>query len=182
MIMKRIVLTATIIAACAGCAGLHTITTAGGTAAAGSPSAAAAPAKVGTAITLAGNSSGEQMRVTVVKVIPSGQPDSELDAAPSGDKYFAAQFELDDTGTAAYSDAPSNGAEVIDSSGQSYDASIADTVSGCMPFASSVNIASGESGLGCIVFEVPDSAKIVKVQFTLDSGMGPQTGQWTVGG
>ena len=47
--------------------------------------------------------------------------------------------------------------------------------------AGSENIAPGASGLGCVVFEVPQSAKITEVQFTLDSGMGPQTGQWNVG-
>jgi hypothetical protein len=30
------------------------------------------------------------------------------------------------------------------------------------------------------VFEVPEKAKITAAQFTLDSGMGPQTGQWDV--
>jgi hypothetical protein len=44
-----------------------------------------------------------------------------------------------------------------------------------------VNIAPGASGLGCIVFEVPQSAKITEVQFTLDSGFAQQTGQWNIG-
>jgi hypothetical protein len=35
--------------------------------------------------------------------------------------------------------------------------------------------------LGCIVFEVPTRAVITGVQFTLDSGFGPDTGQWKVG-
>jgi hypothetical protein len=83
---------------------------------------------------------------------------------------------------AAYSDAPSNGAEVTDSSGQSYESSLDDTVSGCQDFPATENIAPGSSGLGCIVFEVPKAAKITQVQFTLDSGMGPQTGQWDVAG
>ena len=47
-------------------------------------------------------------------------------------------------------------------------------------FPASENIAAGASGLGCIVFEVPKAAKITAVQFTLDSGMASQTGQWDV--
>jgi len=90
------------------------------------------------------------------------------------------QFRLRDTGSAAYSDAPSNGAAVVDSAGQSYQSAL-DTAAACQSFPGSENIAPGSSGLGCIVFEVPESAKIVAVQFTLDSGMGPQTGQWNVG-
>lgn len=91
------------------------------------------------------------------------------------------QFRLKDTGSAAYSDAPSNGAAVVDSEGQSYEAGL-DNAAGCQSFPGTENIAPGSSGLGCIVFEVPKAAKIVSVQFTLDSGLGPQTGQWDVNG
>ena len=145
-------------------------------------SATKATARTGTAITLSGNSSGEQMSVTVTKVISNASPGDEFTSAPSGDRLYAVQFRLHDTGTAAYSDSPSNGAAVTDSSGQSYQAAIADTASGCVSFPDTENIAPGSTGLGCIVFEVPEKAMIVGVQFTLDSGMGPQTGQWNVTG
>ena len=78
-------------------------------------------------------------------------------------------------------EARKNGAAVVDSSGQSYQSALADTAAGCTSFPGTENIAPGSSGLGCIVFEVPKAAKIVSVQFTLDSGMGPETGQWNVG-
>jgi Domain of unknown function (DUF4352) len=167
----------------AGC-GPHTVQAAGtNAAAAGSGKTAAAPSKArtGTAITLSGNDSGEQVSVTAVKTIGTAKPGDELTSAPAGDRLYAVQFRLRDTGTAAYSDSPSNGAAVTDSKGQSYQAGIADTASGCQAFPASENIAPGSSGLGCIVFEVPEKAKITVVQFTLDSGMGPQTGQWDVG-
>lgn len=138
-------------------------------------------AGIGTAIALAGNSSGEQMSVTVTKVISSAQPGDEFTSAPAGDRLYAVQYRLADTGSAAYSDAPSNGVAVTDSSGQSYQSALADTATDCTSFPASENIAPGSSGLGCIVFEVPKAAKIVSAQFTLDSGMGPQTGQWNVG-
>ena len=171
-------------------AGGHSVNTTGtpatgtGTPTGGDSAPAAAPktAGIGSAITLAGNQGSEQMSVTLVKVIGSATPDpSGFDDAPAGDLYYAAQFRLADTGSGAYSDSPSNGAEVVDSAGQSYDASLTDTVTGCESFPGTENIAPGSSGLGCVVFEVPKSAKIVSVQFTLDSGFGPQTGQWRVG-
>lgn len=177
--------------------GGHTVNTTGttpttGTGATGTatptganPAAAKAPKKagIGSAITLAGNDGGEQVSATLVKVIGSALPDSSgFDDAPSGDRYYAAQFRIADTGSAAYSDSPVNGAQVVDSAGQSYDASLFDTVNGCVSFPAKENIAPGSSGMGCIVFEVPKSAKIVSVQFTLDSGFGPQTGQWDVKG
>jgi len=167
----------------------HTVSTTGtsssntGTDTTGSGGGGAAKtqtATTGTAITLSGNNSGEQMSVTVTKVISNAQPGDEFSGPPTGDRLYAVQFRLRDTGSAAYSDAPSNGAAVVDSAGQSYQSAL-DTAAGCQSFPGSENIAPGASGLGCIVFEVPESAKIVAVQFTLDSGMGPQTGQWNVG-
>ena len=162
--------------------GGHSVQTTGstGNSGAGNAGAAKETASIGSAITLTGNSSGEQVAVTVTKVISSASPGDELTSAPAGDRLYAVQFRLHDTGPAAYSDAPSNGAAVVDSAGQSYQAGLADTASGCASFASPENIAPGATGLGCIVFEVPKAAKITAVQFTLDSGMGPQTGQWGV--
>jgi hypothetical protein len=95
------------------------------------------------------------MTVTVVKVFRHAQPASEFDAPESGNRLYAVQFRLSDTGTAAYSDAPSNGAAVVDAAGQSYQASITANVSGGRSFPGTENIAAGSSGLGCIVFEVP---------------------------
>jgi len=138
-------------------------------------------AAIGSAITLAGNTGGEQMTVTVTKVIANASPSDEFNNAPAGDRLYAVQFRLSDTGSAAYSDSPSNGAAVTDSAGQSYQSGF-ETVAGCQVFPDTENIAPGASGLGCIVFEVPKSAKITQVQFTLDSGFGPQTGQWDVAG
>jgi hypothetical protein len=161
----------------------HTVTT--GQAAASpsvSASKAAKPggaAKVGSTITLAGNGSGERMAVTVTKIYRHAQPASSFDAPDTGDRLVAVQFRLTDTGSAAYSDSPSNGAEVVDASGQSYQSAI-ENAANCPSFPGIENIAPGASGLGCVVFEVPQAAVMTKVQFTLDSGMGPQTGQWNV--
>jgi hypothetical protein len=160
--------------------GGHTVQTAGSTAGTAAHGGATKTAGIGSAITLTGNDSGEQMSVTVTKVISDAAPSDQFNGAPDGDRLYAVQFRLADTGTAAYSDAPSNGAAVIDSAGQPYQSGL-ETVSGCQGFGGTENIAAGESGLGCIVFEVPKAAKIAKVQFTLDSGFGPQTGQWDVG-
>jgi Domain of unknown function (DUF4352) len=174
-----------VVIAIAANSGNHTISTSGtsgGQSTGSSAGSAAKTAGIGSAITLTGNSSGEQMSVTVTKIISSAEPGDEFTSAPAGDRLYAVQFRIRDTGSAAYSDAPSNGAVVVDSAGQSYQAAIADTAAGCTTFPGTENIAPGASGLGCIVFEVPKAAKIGEVQFTLDSGLGPQTGQWNVTG
>ena len=171
-----------IVVAVVAASGNHTITTGqAGATSSGTASAKAsgAPAQVGSAITLTGNNTGEQVAVTVVQVVTDAQPATDLDDPPSGDRLYAVQFRLHDTGSAAYSDSPSNGAAVVDSAGQSYQSGIEDAA-GCQAFPGTENIAPGSSGLGCVVFEVPVSAKITQVQFTLDSGFGPQTGQWDV--
>jgi hypothetical protein len=138
-------------------------------------------ARLGSAITLSGNRSGEQMAVTVTQVMARAQPGDEPTSASAGARLYAVQFRLRDTGSTAYSDAPSNGAVVTDSLGQSYGAVITDTVADCPSFPATESIAPGSSGLGCIVFEVPKAAKITQVQFTLDSGLGPDTGRWNIG-
>jgi hypothetical protein len=138
-----------------------------------------AKAQVGSAVVLTGNSAGEKIAVTAVKVISHARGATEFDTAQQGDRLYAVQFRLDDTGSIAYADAPSNGATVADSAGQSYQSSLAN-VADCTSFPASEHIAAGDSGLGCIAFSVPANARITLVQFTLDSGMGPQTGQWEV--
>jgi Domain of unknown function (DUF4352) len=175
-----------VIAGIAGTAS-HTVTTGTAGQAGSSPSATASasssasssPARLGSTLTLTGNDPGEKMAVTVTRVISHAQPADEFSSPDPGKRFYAVQFRLADTGTAAYSDSPSNGAAVVDTNGQSYESSLYD-VAGCQSFPGTENIATGEKGLGCVVFQVPDGAKFTKVQFTLDSGFGPDTGQWDV--
>jgi hypothetical protein len=138
-----------------------------------------AAAPVGSAVVLTGINQAEKMAVTAVAVFSHPRGASDLDTAGQGDRLYAVQFRLHDTGSTAYSDAPSLGAAVVDAAGKSYQATFAD-VAGCTSFPASVNIAAGQSSLGCVVFEVPENARITSVQFTLDAGLGPQTGQWRI--
>ncbi|MDJ0346983.1 DUF4352 domain-containing protein [Streptomyces sp. PH10-H1] len=119
------------------------------------------------------------MAVTVTRVVdPAG---AEVFTPDAGKRFVAVQFRLRDTGTAVYSDAPSNGAQVIDTQGQAFNSTIADTNAG-PSFPGIVRLTSGSSALGFITFEVPKGSVIAKVQFTLNSGFADNTGQWTVQG
>ena len=60
------------------------------------------------------------MAVTVVKVLRHGQPSNAIYDPDPGKRLYAVQFRFRDTGTAAYSDAPSNGTVVTDAAGRSY--------------------------------------------------------------
>ncbi|WP_051945093.1 DUF4352 domain-containing protein [Streptacidiphilus rugosus] len=134
-------------------------------------------AKVGDTIALKGMDSTAD--VTVVRIVDNPAGADEFNTPEAGKRFFAVQFRIKATGSKAYSDSPSNGAKVVDSQGQAYEADISDTKAG-QSFPASVNIAPGGSGLGFIVFQVPSNAKITQIQFGLDSGMADQTGQWNV--
>lgn len=137
-------------------------------------------AQVGSVITLAGVSNGEQLSVTVTKVYNEAQPIDQYNKAPGGERLYAVVFRLKNTGTAGYSDAPSNMALVFDSTGQSYPTEY-DDVTECQSFPAVISIPAGSSSAGCIAYEVPIDSKISMVQVILDSGYGPQTGDWKVG-
>ncbi|MGW5211138.1 DUF4352 domain-containing protein [Streptomyces sp. NPDC004051] len=134
-------------------------------------------AKVGDTLTLEGFEEGSQLDVTVVKVADPAKPADEFMKPASGKRFVGVQFQLVNTGEAAYSDSPSNGAQVADTEGQQFDATFGDITAG-PSMASSLKLKPGAKGLGWIVFEVPEAAKVDTVQFTMDSGFADKTGEW----
>lgn len=65
---------------------------------------------------------------------------------------------------------------LIDTADQGYNASILDSAAG--PALGSPKIAPGDARVGLITFEVPKGTIVASFQLTLDSGFGPETGQW----
>ncbi|WP_051838196.1 DUF4352 domain-containing protein [Streptomyces sp. NRRL WC-3742] len=153
---------------------------AGGKPAESKPTDAPKVAKLGDTIPLKGNDPADTADVTLVKVVDSAEPDNEFIHPADGKRFVAVQFRIKATGKKAYSDAPGNGAKVLDAQGQAYGSTVADTKAG-PSFQVPANIAPGESALGFVTFEVPKDAKLDKAQFGLDSGFAPQTGQWKIG-
>ncbi|WP_432055314.1 DUF4352 domain-containing protein [Streptomyces sp. bgisy022] len=134
-------------------------------------------AEVGDTLTLRGMENGSRMDVTVVKVADPAKSADQFLEPDAGKRWVGVQFKLVNTGEAAYSDSPSNGAQVADSEGQQFDAGFGDITAG-PTMASSLKLKPGAQGLGWIVFEVPEAAKLSTVQFTMDSGFADQTGEW----
>ncbi|WP_055591251.1 DUF4352 domain-containing protein [Streptacidiphilus griseoplanus] len=134
-------------------------------------------AKVGDTISLKGMDT--KADVTVLKVVDHAKGADEFTTPESGKRFVAVQFRIRNTGSKAYNDSPSNGAKVLDTEGQGFDASFSDTTAG-PSFPGDVTIAPGGTAKGFITFEVPKGAKLDKVQFGLDSGFADQTGQWNV--
>ncbi|MFI6850045.1 DUF4352 domain-containing protein [Kitasatospora sp. NBC_00085] len=142
-----------------------------------SVSTASAPttASVGDTLALSGQKPEEKVDVTVVKIVDPATAKEAFSSPKAGTKLVAVQFRLRNTGTAVYDDSPSNGARLVDSEGQQF----TDTTAG-PGFPGSVTIAPGDTALGYITFAIPTASQVAKIQFALDSGFAPSTGQWTV--
>lgn len=154
-------------------------TPAAGTPSSAAPSAPTKAATVGDTVTLKGTNDGEQLAVTLKKWVDPAESANEFSKPQDGKRYVSAQFELVNTGTAVYSDSPGNGAQVADDQGQQFHSTFAETKAG-PEMSSSAKAAPGAKVLGWITFEVPKDSKISKVQFAMNSGFAPQTGEWTI--
>ncbi|MEV4614417.1 DUF4352 domain-containing protein [Kitasatospora sp. NPDC049258] len=144
----------------------------------GRTSAAPTAAKVGDTIALKGFEKDDTADVTVVKVADNAEGEDEYTKPADGKRFVAVQFRIKATGAKGYSDSPSNGAKLLDGQGQSFGPNFADTTAGPGFSGGAATVAAGESALGFITFEVPKDVKIEKIQFGLNSGMAPQSGQW----
>ncbi|MEY9995712.1 hypothetical protein ABIE67_007744 [Streptomyces sp. V4I8] len=140
-------------------------------------SAAPEVAKVGDTLALKGMESGSGLDVTVVKVADNAKSSDEFFAPESGNRWIGVQFQLVNTGTKVYSDAPINGAKMADDQGQQFGTVIADITAG-PSMSSDVRLKPGGKALGWIVFEVPKASKVATVTFGMDSGFAEQIGEW----
>ncbi len=152
----------------------------GGTASSVPTASLPASASVGDTLALSGTSGGEKADVTVVKIVDPASAKEAFSSPKAGERLVAVQFRIRNTGTAVYDDSPSNGARLVDNEGQQFTARIATDTTAGPSFPGSVMIAPGDTALGYITFTVPTASRVAKVQFALNSGFAPSTGQWTV--
>ncbi|WP_369173792.1 DUF4352 domain-containing protein [Streptomyces sp. R28] len=142
-------------------------------------SAAPDVAKVGDTLALKGMESGSGLDVTVVKVVDNAKSSDEFFAPESGNRWIGVQFQLVNTGTKVYSDAPVNGAKMADDQGQQFGTVLADITAG-PSMSSDVRLKPGAKALGWVVFEVPKASKAATVTWGMDSGFAEQIGEWTL--
>jgi Domain of unknown function (DUF4352) len=141
--------------------------------------AKAKSARVGDVITLNGQEDGSKVAIRLLKIIDP-VTSSEFDQAPAGHRYIGVQVRLSNQGTTTYSDSPSNGATLIMSGDEQAESTLLAEGSCSGQFSSSAKISPGTRQTGCIAFEAAKSKKPKRFQFTLDSGFGPATGEWTI--
>ncbi|MBH5333462.1 DUF4352 domain-containing protein [Streptomyces pactum] len=136
-------------------------------------------AGIGDTITLKGQEEGTQLDVTVKKWLDPAQGANEYETPEEGKRWVAAQLLLVNTGSATYSDSPSNGLQLADTEGQRFDATLGEISAGPQ-MTSDLNLPKGDKALGWIVIEIPKASKPATLQFTMDSGYADQTGQWKI--
>ncbi|MEV8022368.1 DUF4352 domain-containing protein [Streptomyces sp. NPDC086554] len=133
------------------------------------PEAAPSPPEpgIGATLSLEGNTRGERLDVTVLKVVDPARTTNQIFAPEPGNRYVAVQFQLKNTGEARYKDSPGNGAVLVDADGQHFDvdadgrhfdSALSAKTSAGPSFPGSVSISPGDTARGFITFELPDSA------------------------
>lgn len=138
-------------------------------------------AHIGDTLTLTGQEPGQQLAVTLKKWADPATSSDEYMKPQDGQRWAAAQFELKNTGKVAYRDSPSNGAQVADTQGQRFQATIAGGPLTQGPeMTADLKLPVGETALGWIIFEIPKDAKPKSIQFAMNSGFADHTGQWTI--
>jgi hypothetical protein len=143
-------------------------------------------AEAGAALTLQGSTDGEQVAVTVQKIV---DPISTAGSTGpgNGNHYVAVEIGLANVGTIAYADAPAKEAILEDSLGGRYEAVAAQVdadslrpISDLSRQFSTVELAPGETSVGLVIFEVPADSIPVVFEFGLDGGTAGETGRWTL--
>lgn len=134
-------------------------------------------AGLGRPLVLRGAKPGVRLRVTPRFVIDPA-PGSRYYQPQAANRFVAIQVELVNVGTALYLDTTSNGAR-IDGGGRRRRASILDAAE---PGLNRPRLRPGARRTGTLSFELPKGARIRSFRLTLDSGVGPETGVWTLPG
>lgn len=136
-------------------------------------------AAVGGAITLLGRDPALKMQVTLTRLIDPATGD-QFSKPQSGNRLVAVEVTLANVGDAVYDDSPTNGALLIDGEGQQFRTTYATVQEGQGFAGGGATINTGDARKGVMVFEVPESAKLTKLQFALNSGFADHKGEWAL--
>ncbi|NAS22516.1 DUF4352 domain-containing protein [Herbidospora sp. NEAU-GS84] len=136
------------------------------------------PAAIGSAITLQGLDSDVQVDAAVTQIFDPATSENDFIKPKAGARWVAVEMQLKNTGTAVYTDAPSIGLKLIDAEGQQYSQTFGDVKEG--EVFSSITANPGDTRKGVVLFEVPDGAKLAKLQFALNTGFASEKGEWAI--
>lgn len=136
-------------------------------------------AKLGDPLTLEGFE-GVRMAVTPTKVIDPLQVGQFDSTVKKGSRFVGVNVVLKNVSKATYSDSPSNGARIITANNQQADSTFVSGGPCAEGFSAQTTISPKSTVQGCIPFEVPGNQPVKKLQFTLESGFGPEAGEWII--
>lgn len=136
------------------------------------------PAQLGSTVTLTGPQ-GVVIKAEATGVVSPATGSSS--PAQAGSRYMAVELKLTDDSQAPLTGDPDGDptieAFVVSSAGEVIPNALT-TVTQCGGFPSSqVNLHPGQTATGCLVFDVPDGAQIVKFEFSPTQEFG-QTATW----
>ncbi|ROO85470.1 uncharacterized protein DUF4352 [Actinocorallia herbida] len=149
----------------------------GGGGGTGQEQGAPSSAKVGDKITLKGMDDNLKVAITVLKPPKTVKATDGFKPSEKGNRFVAVQISLENVGTVVYDDSLLTSSVLLDADGQEYNTTILTKIS-AGPIVDNLKMAPGKKRKGWVVFEMPKKVKPAGLQITLDSGMGPQTGEW----
>ena len=168
--------------ALAGCGGGDEPSGGAATTKASATPAAAEPAgpkkaALGDELTLKGLRGDMKVRVTGI-VDPLPNPDTERPKA--GRRFVGVRVSLTNAGDQPYRDAPLNGSMLVTDLPKAANPTI--LIGGGCPskLGTRLRMPAGSSKRVCLPFQVKKKAKISAFRFRLNSGFGPETGEWAV--
>jgi len=122
---------------------------------------------------------GNQMSVTLTKVIDPAQGTDQFTTPASGNRFVGAVFTI--TGiSGTFSDDANHEATLIGSNGQTYTAD-SHSIAGYTDFSNGeYNVSAGEKSVGAVTFQVPLTVKVANIEWTANGGLGGPPAEWLV--
>jgi hypothetical protein len=136
-------------------------------------------AKIGDPIVIRGSKDGSRMKVTVLQVRDPA-PAQQYLGPFRGKRLVAVELRLENVGTVVYDEFPSNGGGLVDQAHGSFAAAFKESALSPELSSDLCMIAPNGRLVGWITFEIPKHATLRKFQFVLDSGFGPESGDWNL--
>ena len=119
------------------------------------------------------------MRVRVTKVVDP-LPDPETERPKAGRRFVGVQVTLTNVGKQAYRDAPLNGSALVTDLPKAANPTILIGGRCTSKLGTKLRMPAGTRKRLCLPFQVKKQAKISAFRFRLNSGFGPETGEWAV--
>lgn len=138
---------------------------------------------VGATLALAGESAGEKFQVTLTSVVDPASESDGLGLLPTGDRLVAINLTVKNVGSGIQQQSIEDNVTLIDTSGHSYNgfSGLGYSVSQCQTFSGQVTLPPGQAESGCVVFQIPSTAKLSKFQYIPDAGFASSLGEWNLG-